>query len=206
MMDFARRLAPPREGDPSRAVPALPSRFEGETPLRPDALDGAEVRDGDTAPVLAAHDDAPPSAVEVAVERPARTPTQPPPEPAAHPRAGPDARPFHPPIVPRRSTGAAVDASKLAVAPVPQSRALAAAPIPRTARQPARRPLSDAALAARTAPAAPPRPFVQVTIDRLEVRAATPRPAPAIRPRGATPSVSLGDYLRQRASKPGGAA
>jgi hypothetical protein len=34
MMDFLRRLAPPREGDPSRAVAVLPSRFARESPLR----------------------------------------------------------------------------------------------------------------------------------------------------------------------------
>lgn len=51
MMDFLRRLAPPRESDPSRAVAVLPSRFARETPLRATVgqvrptqrADGAEV-------------------------------------------------------------------------------------------------------------------------------------------------------------------
>jgi len=34
MMDFLRRLAPPRETDPARAVAVLPSRFASEMPLR----------------------------------------------------------------------------------------------------------------------------------------------------------------------------
>ncbi|HJW11512.1 MAG TPA: hypothetical protein VJ598_06990, partial [Albitalea sp.] len=33
-MDFLRRLAPPRDGDRSRAVAVLPSRFASELPLR----------------------------------------------------------------------------------------------------------------------------------------------------------------------------
>ena len=34
MMDFLRRLAPPRKTDPARAIAVLPSRFDRETPLR----------------------------------------------------------------------------------------------------------------------------------------------------------------------------
>jgi hypothetical protein len=34
MMDFLRRLAPPRETDPARALAVLPPRFASETPLR----------------------------------------------------------------------------------------------------------------------------------------------------------------------------
>jgi hypothetical protein len=84
--------------------------------------------------------------------------------------------------------------------------AIAARP---AAAQPAavRAPLSESALAARSAQTQEPRPIVHVTIDRIDVRtaAAPPRPAPQLRSRPATPSVSLGDYLRQRATKPGSA-
>ena len=68
----------------------------------------------------------------------------------------------------------------------------------------AAQPLSAAALQAR-APASPtliaaPAPALQVTIDRIEVRAAAPaaKPAPAQR-QPKPPAVSLADYLRSGA-------
>jgi hypothetical protein len=67
--------------------------------------------------------------------------------------------------------------------------------------------LSDAALTARAAPAREPT-IIQVTIDRLEVRAPTtqsPAPTTATQPRPRPqPSVSLSDYLG--ASRGGGRA
>ena len=120
------------------------------------------------------------------------------------------ARPIAQPAVTRPSTSPAAaegtargEASSGAIGSSPMSRPTAPQP-------PApRRPLSDAALAARSAQAVPPpRPIVHVTIDRIEVRAPAPsaRPTPAAPQRSATPSVSLGDYLRQRTARRGGPA
>lgn len=69
-------------------------------------------------------------------------------------------------------------------------------------------PLSEASLAQRALPARDHRPVIHVTIDRIDVLApaAAPRAAPARKARAATPTVSLGDYLRARACKPGGAS
>jgi hypothetical protein len=243
MMDFARRLAPPSDANDSRAVPALPSRFEGEISLRSGPVGSAEAYDQRAAGIVASHEERPvapaapaatpprPVAVESVVERstPAATPPMSPATVSqredrmtlegrvmekpvvqtAHSRADPDFRPHDPPITARRPGAAPVDAPERPITPMHvQARARAAVPLVHATPESTRRPMSDAALATRVAPAAPPRPIVHVTIDRLEVRAkpATPRPAPAIRTHGATPSVSLGDYLRRRTSKPGDAA
>lgn len=69
-------------------------------------------------------------------------------------------------------------------------------------------PLSDQALASRSVPVAPARPVIQVTIDRIDVRApaAPQRPAAVKRP-AQEPSVSLADYLRPgRAARGGGSS
>ena len=67
-------------------------------------------------------------------------------------------------------------------------------------------PMSEPALAARATHTPPAPPVVHVTIDRIEVRAPAtlPRAASAPRARPASPSVTLADYLRHRAAKPGG--
>lgn len=50
MMDFARRLTPLRESDPTRAIAVLPSRFAGESPLRASIAAPAQ-RDDSAAPL-----------------------------------------------------------------------------------------------------------------------------------------------------------
>lgn len=72
----------------------------------------------------------------------------------------------------------------------------------------ASQPLSQAAVASRSVDKTPVRPVVHVTIDRIEVRMppAPARAAPAARYRVVPASPSLGDYLRQRSAKPGGAS
>lgn len=58
-------------------------------------------------------------------------------------------------------------------------------------------PLSDAAMAGRINACDQDHPVVHVTIDRLEVRAASrPKPVAAERPARPAPAVSLADYLR----------
>lgn len=61
-------------------------------------------------------------------------------------------------------------------------------------------PLSDAAVAGRATPAREEGPVIQVTIDRLDVRAPAP-PANASERRRPSPqpAVSLSDYLREGA-------
>ncbi|MFN8570366.1 MAG: hypothetical protein U0Z44_23120, partial [Kouleothrix sp.] len=70
----------------------------------------------------------------------------------------------------------------------------APAPMPAEATMPAG--ARRAADTAGSALAVPPAPTVQVTIGRIEVRAA-PAPAQATR-RAAAPLLSLDEYLRQR--------
>ena len=83
-------------------------------------------------------------------------------------------------------------------APAPQARVTHAPHQPPLASP---RPLSQRAVDARLPSAAPLRPVIQITIDRIDVRpAAGPSRAPAAaRPRTASPSVPLADYLRGRA-------
>jgi hypothetical protein len=71
---------------------------------------------------------------------------------------------------------------------------------PRFRAEPPQAPLSDAALAGRSIAARERPSIVQVTIDRIDVRApsspATPRPQRRAQPQ---PTVSLSDYLRDGA-------
>ena len=47
MMDFARRLAPARGGERGRALPVLPSRMLGRTPIRSTVLELERVDEND---------------------------------------------------------------------------------------------------------------------------------------------------------------
>lgn len=243
MMDFARRLAPPRDADATRAVAVLPSRYGGGSPLRssPATMHG----DGEGPPGLLVGAMEP---MQVAASRldPARTPaaeargqrlsaipsSAPSGEAAPRDAAMPmsrslgdtgdvhpaDRRPLH---LPSRDTQAPVPLGGVAAAIVtPELAQVQNALPPRFAglrpisarpaamqHAPTRRPLSEAALAARSARTSEPRPIVQVTIDRIDVRApATPPRAMAPQKRIATPSVSLSDYLRARGAAPSGGA
>jgi hypothetical protein len=61
-------------------------------------------------------------------------------------------------------------------------------------------PMSSRALTARVAPRTEQAPIINVTIDRIDVRApASPeRAKPSTRSRPSTPNQSLSDYLRGR--------
>jgi hypothetical protein len=61
-------------------------------------------------------------------------------------------------------------------------------------------PMSSRALTARVAPRTEQAPIINVTIDRIEVRAPAPpeRAKPSTRSRPSTPNQSLSDYLRGR--------
>jgi hypothetical protein len=102
---------------------------------------------------------------------------------------------------------AAATVAPVPAATVPQARRLTTvvAMPPATA---VRAPMSPAFLAARVTPPADRPPVIEVTIDRLEVRAPAPAElAPsATRRRAASPSVPLADYLRGKTGQSGGAA
>jgi hypothetical protein len=64
-------------------------------------------------------------------------------------------------------------------------------------------PLSAAAMAGRAEDARQAQPVIQVTIDRIDVRAPAPsRPAPAARRAAAEPSMSLADFLSAGPARP----
>lgn len=229
MMDFARRLAPIPADDRTRAVPQLPSRFAdasltqsnltppvpttaSELPpantATPSNLAAVEhrvqLRDRATqrpepqiaqrsSPALSRESNSDPA---LAVNHTTYAGAQPPPSP--HHAKGPKAEGVVRTSLPNDATSlvsANPITSKIAIAPF---NALLA---------PTRRPMSEPALAARAAQTPPAPPVVHVTIDRIEVRAPAtpPRTASAPRTRPAAPSVTLTDYLRQRAAKPAGA-
>jgi hypothetical protein len=84
--------------------------------------------------------------------------------------------------------------------PVSAQALLVVQPGPRFRAEPPQAPLSDAALAGRSITARERPSIVQVTIDRIDVRAppspATPKPQRRAQPQ---PAVSLSDYLRDGA-------
>ena len=242
MMDFARRLAPVRDSDATRADAVLPSRFGGESPLRapPTASvddagsppsTGTTGLDAGTTPQVDALRGlsidavsaraAPSTAATTAAGMRSRDSTN----ATTHTTDRRDAvaaMPMHVGVASPLDGAARApherDASSLAAdgrstlkvsVPSPMQPAPTAVASRSDLLRPATRsPMSDAALAARSAQSAEPRPVVHVTIDRIEVRApaASPRPVLTPRARSAAPSVSLGDYLRQRSAKPGGNA
>lgn len=234
MMDFARRLAPAAAADATRAVAVLPSRFGGASPVRQDAaaspLDAAAVPVATTSQRPSRSVD--PSTSHVATmhthePRGEATPSTPPARDAdlSSPAATPSHRGADSAAATLRSLLSDMPGHSARVSPSPAVRSArdhaasgedaatgamrltTASPAFTSAQTAPRQPLSEAALAARnTQAASAPRPIVHVTIDRIEVRApATPsKPAPAPPPRAAAPSVSLGDYLRQRTPQRGG--
>jgi hypothetical protein len=139
------------------------------------------------------------------------------PQPPLAPPAGDGARPSRPPIEPNpaeisTTTPPGVqpaltilpESERLASSPAPTSDPAdrlpahlePALPPPRTGRlQPA---LPAPPEAPAPPPAAPPDPVINVTIGRVEIRAAAPAPAPERRPRPEPPVLSLDDYLRRR--------
>lgn len=255
-MDFLRRLAPLPEGDTTRAVAALPSRFASESPLRAPAvaakskpiskgvalariprLTSASGTMHTSADSAGAHRPLQPEpAGQSAIERLVTDP-----RPLAMSRPA-DAAPAHregryESIAPRSTVrpqtqgidaegprqvmhsgprgpeleayaGFITETSAVAAAPVQPQRmpSVGSAPVVPTRMV---SPLSEAALATRTTQAREQRPVIHVTIDRIEVRApASPeRRAAPVKPRAASPTVSLSDYLRARGpTQPGGAS
>jgi hypothetical protein len=109
---------------------------------------------------------------------------------------------------PRGATPQMDEGLSVAAQPRPARRAPAAAVLP-TRMASTATPISQAALASHARQQDDHRAVIHVTIDRIEVRApAAPHgPAPASRPRAATPTMSLGDYLRaRRPARAGGAS
>jgi hypothetical protein len=247
MMEFLRALAPKRDGDPSRAVAVVPSRFAIERPMTALPMAAPHVESDVPPPAM----DSSPRSVEHRAEQPHEAPmpgaslvvarpvgdAQRQREPAGEssPRVASreprrdDAGPLRPlrisPAVSPPSGGIGRfdlqgrEPREQAPATVPRAPAIAAATISPQAREPMRAvpaplaaaaqpPMSRAFLAARVNPRADRSPVIEVTIDRLEVRAAAPveRMTPAIKRRAASPSVPLADYLRGKTGPPGGAA
>jgi hypothetical protein len=176
-MDFLRRLAPRPEGDTTRAVAVLPSRFASESPLRATV--------GQARPVQRADDD------EASLSLDATSPSAATHMLGARRDAGTSVRGTDSERA--RSTGPEQQgpATAFAAAHSPQG---VAAPLVQLG---VALPLSRAILAQRTLQSRDDSQEVHVTIGRIEVVANT-APAPAVRrsptPRQAT--VTLADYLR----------
>jgi hypothetical protein len=179
MMDFVRRLAPSREGDITRAVAVLPSRFSSESPLR--ATTG-EARPAQRDTVT----DVQPLQGALGSEQ-TRSETE---------EATPLARPLS--HLHREAPDIGVDDARAF-----QDRHGAnferAKPVrPETLAAPrATLPLSQAILAQRSLQPKDDSQVVHVTIGRIDVVAST-APAPAVRrrPTPREPKVTLADYLR----------
>ncbi|MBI3529346.1 MAG: hypothetical protein HY067_15430 [Betaproteobacteria bacterium] len=224
MMDFLRRLAPPREGDRARAVAVLPSRFAGDAPLRSASTPSDVLVTFDDAPAPSSAQTPSPEMYTAAPERfIARTAQRAPVGPEAVDGAQPVASaPLDTPHVPPRESTSLMRPTLRAAnadAAVPtwrhdavahdehaamHAKAIAAAPAqarpdsePPVVAPHIVSPLSHGAVAARAHPAAVPRPVIHVTIDRIDVRApAVPSHAAPAKRASAAPSVSLADYLR----------
>jgi hypothetical protein len=110
-------------------------------------------------------------------------------------------KPSIPPLVVERIVPAAKEAKTEGKAEPPSQPAGAGSrtPLPGVIAQPQVRRVADVVVTSQAQPAvrAEPPPTIQVTIGRIEVRAAPPEPAPAKRaPR--PPLMTLDEYLRQR--------
>jgi hypothetical protein len=216
MMDFLRRLTPPRETDVTRAVAVLPSRFESRNPLRA-AISQPEqahrLHDDETTVSLGATS-APadgmvsrrqditgvqPSQFDPRRKEPSstRAPADAPKGDVAEPGVFQDRSCAHSePSRPTRPGQQNFAGALVASHRRPGVSAPAAQPRPAL-------PLSQAILSERTLQSRGDDQVVHVTIGRIEVVAAT-APAPALRrsarPRPAT--LPLADYLRGRNGSP----
>lgn len=201
--------APPEAPEPITRAAEPPPAAEPEAPPAPRARPErhavertaqAPQREAPPAPRPQRATAAPPVVVE---QR--REVVAPPPPPAAPPRREPRPRPPARELAATSVVRRAPDepAETLVTPPLPESlplrsqaiaRARSLAPPPAPAPQPGAAPVRDAP------PRPAPEPVVEVTIGRLEVRAATPgqpaRPAPTVE--RAEP-LSLDRYVRERA-------
>jgi hypothetical protein len=102
-------------------------------------------------------------------------------------------------VAPRRAA-----AANLFDAPAATAQVLPVVPAPPAPPRDVRAaPLSAAVVSSRTSTAHDDRPVIQVTIDRIEVRApAADKPGPSARRQRPEPTVSLSEYLRR--DVPGG--
>jgi hypothetical protein len=221
-MEFLRSLAPRHANDATRACAVLPSRFADMSPLRANPATPAPRPDElETVPqeiaIPSANAGRPPAAAPAAADR--AVPVAARSSPGTRIASTSTDSTARTTLAPRADTrdsecSTAGQASRFApthAAARPVSRAAAVrdagspeaqvgASSPNAA--PRHAPLSPQALAARTSHAAERRPVIHVTIDRIDVRApaAPDRPKGSSRSRGASPSVSLADYLRPRES------
>lgn len=219
MMDFLRRLAPPRETDGTRAVAVLPSRFASESPLRAtiDQARPAQGPDDDEASLSLDATSAPAATNALAAQRHPVTgiqPSQAAPRPLGSepPRRdkGKATSPTHAPAEapdidvadPRAFQDRRGANSERARPTSPELQGLAASHgLQGVAAPPAQPrvslPLSESILAQRTLQSRDDGQVVHVTIGRIDV-VANAAPAPAVR-RSPTPrqgTVTLADYLR----------
>jgi len=212
MMDFARRLAPMHDGDASRAMAVLPSRFAGEregAAALDSAADHGEPpwREAGATPQMAERSDAsaPSRHDGLAPAQAAGAPAITTPRSAPSVKVRVDAGRQH--EGPSATAPMASVAARASVAATPHEMpsSIATSAVPHTAElsgadaAPAtpmraiaagampiapttRQPLSDAVLAARHA-IEPSRPVVHVTIDRIDVRAPSTAAREAATPR-----------------------
>jgi hypothetical protein len=197
MMDFVRRLAPRRDGDSTRAVGVLPSRFASERPMRATVGEAPAAHPQsvtDVQPLQAALDVEPTRGETVdatPLTRPLLRTKGEAPDVDSDARALPDrhsansmhAKPGH------------LETHNHATAEAPhRSVQNVTAPLasPRVAQ-----PLSQAILAQRPRQSDDDGQVVHVTIGRIDVVANT-TPSPAVRrsPKSREPKVTLADYLR----------
>ena len=223
MMDFLRRLAPPRETDVTRAFAVLPSRFASDNPLQATIAQASPAQhpDDDEAPL--SHDAAsPPAANDTLAAQRHRVSSVQPSQATPRPLAGEPTRrdnenatsPAYAPAEAPRIHGADLRAFQHRHGENPERdrqagperQSLAAMPaatyiLQNVTAPPAQArvalPLSEAILSQRTLQSRDDSQVVHVTIGRIDVVANT-APAPAVRrspaPRQAT--VTLADYLR----------
>jgi hypothetical protein len=223
MMDFLRRLAPPRETDAMRAFAVLPSRFASQNPL-PATMTHARLAqrpDDNEAPLLSEEALPPAANNTLAAQRPPVSSVQPSPA-ASRPLASAPVRRDNEKAAlpayalseassihvadprafqnrhggnPERTGPASLEPQRLAAPPAGTQGIQTAAAPPAQARVVL--PLSESILAQRAHQSQDDKQVVHVTIGRIDV-VASPAPAPAMRrtptPRQAT--VTLADYLR----------
>lgn len=210
MMDFLRRLAPPREGDRSRAVAVLASRFARDLPLRSAAVPGDKTSRPEDSPAQAPE---PSRALRSQATTPQpqavhATPRRP--ESLVSDNAAPalrkaraalartaltlEAAPIDRPmpqvpadviLAPPRVHFANAKEAQIAQVPrastaAPANPAATASPIRSAAVPTHAAPLSRQAIDARVQPVAARPPVIHVTIDRIDIRAPAAPARPAV--------------------------
>ena len=198
MMDFLRRLAPPRETDTTRAVPVLPSWFVRESPLRSTTAQTGPVHhpdDDDTRFSLDAKGGAAATNDLAGQRRHSTVWTDAPAEASDSEAGAPSVYPDRHEALSGRTRSASPEQHRPSVGSAARERARDRSVPPGPAH--VRRPLSRTILAQRSLQRGDDGQVVHVTIGRIDVVANT-GPAPAVR-RGPLPrpgTATLSDYLR----------